>query len=103
MFPSPLSRMARLTLSWDGIGNLPRRVSLTLTDALTSEKIALGSRSSYKFSAKAGETRSFRIASETGVSLPLTILNLSATRHPRRQRFGRQLPVCRHAGGGRDD
>ena len=68
----------QVTLSWDGVGTAPRRTTLTLTDAVTGLKIALGSRSSYQFTAKAGETRSFRIAADVAPTLPLSILNLTA-------------------------
>lgn len=69
---------AEVTLSWDGLGSLPRRSRLTLADTATGQKVALRSRSSYTFrSGEAGSTRLFTIAVEPEASGgPLAITNL---------------------------
>ena len=72
---------ADVTLSWDGLGAVPRRSRLTLTDTVSGQKILLRSRSSYTFrSGEAGATRQFKLALEPEASAgPLAITNVNVT------------------------
>jgi hypothetical protein len=67
-----------VSLTWGGMGSVPHRTNLTLTDVKTGQRVSLHSRSSYRFNATAGESRRFTIAADSAASLPLMISNLSA-------------------------
>lgn len=70
---------SNVTLTWDGLGNAPRRTRFTLTDTVTGAKVALRNRSSYTFrAAEAGATRLFKLTMEPVASVgPLAITNVS--------------------------
>jgi hypothetical protein len=68
-----------VTLSWDGIGNVPRSTDLTLVDKESGRSTALRSRSSYTFEAKAGVTRKFEIVAGRAQTSPLRIMSVTAT------------------------
>lgn len=50
-----------ISLSWEGVHQVPKTVALVMTDLTTNEKFSLRSRSSYTFLGKKGETRNFVI------------------------------------------
>jgi hypothetical protein len=60
-----------VTLRWDGLAQLPRTISLVVTDLTTKERLSLRSRSSYTFIAQRGETRQFLIEAVQSSSAPL--------------------------------
>lgn len=70
---------ADVTLTWDGLGNAPRRAQFTLTDLQTGQTVSLRGRSSYRFrSGEAGSTRKFKITQISEASAgPLQINNLT--------------------------
>ncbi|MEJ7615192.1 MAG: hypothetical protein SQA66_16325, partial [Candidatus Fervidibacter sacchari] len=63
-----------VTLRWEGLAQLPRTVSLVVTDLATNERFSLRSRSSYTFTARKGETRQFVI--EAVQSSPATLVRI---------------------------
>jgi hypothetical protein len=76
---------ARVTLSWEGLGTVPRSARLSLIDTRTGREVPLRSRSSYTFqSGEAGETRLFRIVQTSEASAgPLTVnMSIVRTRAP---------------------
>ncbi|MDX1934075.1 MAG: S8 family serine peptidase [Capsulimonadales bacterium] len=67
---------ADVTVTWDGLGNVPRRNILTLTDTATGRKIDMRNRSSYTFkSGEAGTTRKFTITLSSARSAGLLAIN----------------------------
>ena len=62
-----------VTVTWDGLTKLPKTTRLTLIDGASGVRTALRSRSSYTFSAVAGQTRAFQIVAEPERSMPLRI------------------------------
>jgi hypothetical protein len=60
-----------VTLRWEGLAQLPRTISLVVTDLTTKERFSLRSRSSYTFIAQRGETRQFLIEAVQSSSAPL--------------------------------
>ncbi|MCC6037129.1 MAG: hypothetical protein LM632_02845 [Armatimonadetes bacterium] len=60
-----------VTLRWEGLAQLPRTISLIVTDLTTKERLSLRSRSSYTFIAQRGETRQFLIEAVQSSSAPL--------------------------------
>jgi hypothetical protein len=60
-----------VTLRWEGLAQLPRTISLVVTDLTTKERLSLRSRSSYTFIAQRGETRQFLIEAVQSSSAPL--------------------------------
>ncbi|MFA0740748.1 MAG: hypothetical protein DFNUSKGM_000855 [Candidatus Fervidibacter sacchari] len=71
---SDLSDNTPVTLRWEGLAQLPRTVSLVVTDLATNERFSLRSRSSYTFTARKGETRQFVI--EAVQSSPATLVRI---------------------------
>lgn len=63
----------RVTLTWEGMGAVPRQTRLTLVDPATGTRTALRSRSSYTFTARAGESRALQIVAEPERSVPLAV------------------------------
>lgn len=68
------------TLSWDGVGTVPRRTRLVLVDKTTGVKTFLRGRSSYTFTSAAGQTRAFQIVAEAERTLPLAISDVIVQR-----------------------
>ncbi len=66
---SDLPDQTPVTLRWSG--QLPRSVSLIMTDLTTGEPFSLRSRSAYTFTARKGESRQFRIEAVAISSAPL--------------------------------
>lgn len=73
---------ADVTLTWDGLGALPKRTRLVLTDTVTGRRIPMDSQSAYTFRAgEAGSTRSFKVSLQRAASGgPLQILNVTTSR-----------------------
>jgi hypothetical protein len=74
-----------VSLSWEGLGSLPRRNKLTLKDMATGKITPMSNRSGYTFtSGEAGTTRRFLISLTPEISTgPLAVTNIrvaSATR-----------------------
>jgi hypothetical protein len=70
----------KVTLTWDGLGAVPRRTRLVLVDKATGARVPLRSRSAYTFTAQAGRSRAFEIVPEAERTLPLAIADLTMTR-----------------------
>jgi hypothetical protein len=68
-----------VTVSWDGLGTVPRGTNLVLVDKETGDRTPLRSRSAYTFSATGGKTRAFQIVAEPGRSTPLMINGVSVS------------------------
>jgi hypothetical protein len=75
---------APVTLSWEGLGAIPRRSRLTLTDVATGKTLSLRDRSSFTYrSGAAGATRLFKITLEpaaTAGRLALANLHVASGR-----------------------
>ncbi len=71
-----------VTLSWDGLGTVPRRTRLVLVDKTTGARTLLRGKSSYTFTATAGQSRAFQIRAESERSQALSIssIRMGATR-----------------------
>lgn len=69
-----------VTLTWDGLGSVPRRTRLSLIDTTTGRKTFLGSRSSYRFTAAAGQSRAFEIVAEPERTAPLAISDVTVVK-----------------------
>ena len=69
-----------VTLTWQNLGAIPRRLRLTLVDKVSGTRTLLRSRSSYLFSATAGQSRMFQIVAEPARSLPLAISDVLITK-----------------------
>jgi subtilisin family serine protease len=71
-----------VTLAWDGLGNLPKRTRLVLTDTVTGRVVPMDRQSAYTFrSGEAGSTRMFKVSLQRAASGgPLQILNLTTSR-----------------------
>ena len=67
------------TLSWDGLGGVPRNTGLILLDPATGARTPLRSRSSYAFNAVAGQTRSFQIIAQPERSTSLFVSGVVTT------------------------
>lgn len=78
-----------VTLTWDGLGSLPRGTRLMLADDATGETIPLGSRSGTTLRLAAGERRSLTLRMEPERSTPLAFARV------------RTAPVSRAVGGAR--
>ncbi len=72
---------ADVTLTWAGLGGVPRNARLTLIDTVGGKRLPMRSRSGYTFrSSEAGETRLLKITLEPGQSAgPLAITNVGVT------------------------
>jgi hypothetical protein len=70
---------ADVTLSWDGLANVPNRGDLLLTDVKTGQTVNMRNRSSFTFrSDEAGSTRIFKIVlSPRATAGPLSISNVT--------------------------
>jgi hypothetical protein len=68
-----------VTLTWDGIGSVPRTTNLTLVDSVSGQRIVMRSRSAYTFTGEAGKTRSFQVVTDAGQTNPLRILSVMTT------------------------
>ena len=81
---------ADVTLSWDGLGGVPNRSDLVLTDTVTGKTVDMRSRSAYTFrSGEAGSTRSFKITAQSRLSAgPLMIQNVTVVGGGRAQDSG---------------
>ena len=72
---------ARVTLSWEGLGTVPRSARLALIDTRTGRQVPLRERSSYTFqSGEAGETRLFRIVQTAEASGGPLAVNMTIVR-----------------------
>ena len=72
---------ARVTLSWEGLGTVPRSTRLSLVDTRTGQEVSLRARSSYTFqSGEAGETRLFRVVQTAEASRGPLAVNLTIVR-----------------------
>lgn len=69
-----------VTLTWEGLGTVPRRTRLTLVDKATGRRTALRSRSAYTFSGVAGQSRAFQIVAEPERSALLAISDVTVVR-----------------------
>ena len=78
-----------VTLRWEGLAQLPRTVSLVVTDLATNERFSLRSRSSYTFTARKGETRQFVI--EAVQSSPATLVRIVSVQPLRGRGFTARL------------
>jgi subtilisin family serine protease len=84
-----------VSLSWEGLGALPRRSSLTLKDMATGKVIPMSSRSGYTFaSGEAGTTRRFLITLTPQFSTgPLAVTNVRVASVTRVQGSGAGVSV----------
>jgi subtilisin family serine protease len=75
---------AEVTLAWDGLGNVPERGELSITDVATGQTVNMRNRSSYTFkSGEAGASRMFKITMTPRASGgPLTISNVTVVPSP---------------------
>ena len=69
-----------VTLTFDGIGYVPKDVSAWLVDMVTGKRLYLRTQSSYRFVAQEGEVeRKFKVIVERGNDRPLRVVGLRAT------------------------
>nr|CAA9227506.1 hypothetical protein AVDCRST_MAG63-806 [uncultured Armatimonadetes bacterium] len=66
-----------VTLTWDGLGTLPRSARVTLVDKASGARTFLRGQSSYTFAAAAGQTRAFQVVVERGRTTPLALTDVS--------------------------
>ncbi len=70
----------RMSLTWEGLNQVPRDARLTLVDKTTNQRIALRGRSAYTYTAEGGKTRAFEIIVDAARTLPLALSNLTMSR-----------------------
>lgn len=88
-----------VTLTWDGLGNAPRRSVFTLTDTQTGRTVSMRNRSSFTFrSGEAGASRQFKITlTEESSAGPLQITNVSVVNSGRSVGYSVRFNTTRSA------